>query len=177
LRSRLCGYAALLFALIGTLIVPVIFPQPKMQFFAPFLAFTIYQYPFEKAIGIGFCVGLLIDLLSPYTRMGLHASCFLLGTSALYGQKKNFFEDSLSTLPLFTFALSALITAAQVTLHTLFENYPLPKVIQLAQQVAFQPVLDGVCAFVLFTLPVLCFGKRPRKGSDYFVDRKLSRRG
>jgi rod shape-determining protein MreD len=161
--------------LIPLLCFPALFPGWRLMFFAPFLVILYYQKSFITCLWISLACGLLLDLLSSHERIGLNAADYCLTTFILYKQRRHFFADSLSTLPLMTLFFSFISTLLQLCLIYVFQNK-----VNISWQWAFTdlvafPVLDATYAFVIFILPFLFFGKRPRRGRDYFMDGSSAR--
>jgi rod shape-determining protein MreD len=150
------------------LLSPSVWPSLKLFFWAPFLIILIYQKPFFSCLWGAFGCGLLLDLLSARTLFGMHACNYVLTTALLYERRQNFFGDSTSTLPLMVFFFSLLSTI----LGALF-LYIVEKGFTLSWRWVFidlvgMPLLDATYAFVVFILPFMLLGRRPRKGREYF---------
>lgn len=156
------------FTLLATLLLPAITPNLRLNFFAPFLVIVFYQKTLPASLWVALCCGLVIDLLSSHSRIGIHALNFCLASWILYGQKRHFFADSLSTLPLMTFFFSVVSALLQVPLLYIFEKQVNTSVAWVLTDLIFMPALDAAYAFALFILPGMMMGKRPRRGSDYF---------
>lgn len=162
---------AFLATLCFTLLMPVLLPNWRLMFFAPFLVILYYRKSYLVCLWSSLLCGLAFDLLVLDTRIGFHAIAYCLTTWILYGQRRNFFADSISTLPLMTFFFSFIATAIQTTLLYIFEQRA-----ELSWRWAFtdlicMPACDALFAFTWFILPAVCFGSRPKRGSDYFMNR------
>lgn len=164
----------LLIALILVLIGPVLFPSWRLNFFAPFLIVLYYQKSYLACLWASFFCGLILDLLSADTRFGIHALEYCLTTAILYGQRRNFFSDSLVTLPLMTFFFSVVATVIEWVASYIFGNEIGVTWQWMVTDLLYMPAWDAACAFLLFILPVFIFGKPPRRGKDYFLDRSES---
>lgn len=110
--------------------------------------------------------GVAMDLLTPLPRFGLHALNYCITTLLLYSKKRNFFEDSLTTLPFMVFFFSVISTLVQVGLLTIFGEGLTLSLGWILTDVAFYPLIDGVYAFVCFTIPFIMF-KRSSRSADY----------
>ena len=87
----------------------------------------------------------------------------------IYQQKRHFFADSLSTLPVMTFLFSSL---SSFFLGILLYNIELINIFSwrwIATDLLLMPLVDAAYAFCLFILPPLLIGKPRRKGKDYFL--------
>jgi cell shape-determining protein MreD len=156
-------------ALALTLFVPVVFPTLKLVFLAPFLIVLLYKKPLITCLWGSLICGLILDILSPHTRLGLYSMNFTLTTGILYAQRRHFFADKASTLPIMTFFFSVISTVIQGVLLNTFEG---PFQISwgwLFSDLIVMPLMDASYAFLIFILPYLLFGKPVRKGKDYFL--------
>lgn len=158
-----------IFCLSLTLAAPSLFPQMRIFFFVPFLIIACYKKNLLSALWFGFICGLILDLLSSSGRLGIHSLNFCITLMILYPQKRNFFADSLSTLPIMTLLFSMISSFVMVILlYSLEINYMLSWHWLLTDLIVM-PIVDAAYAFSLFTLPALIFGKPIRRGKDYFL--------
>lgn len=156
-----------------TLAVPVFFPSLKLFYFIPFLVRSFYLKPLKTSLWYAFFIGCILDLLSAHMRLGLFAFNYVATTYFLYGVKRHFFEDSLTTLPVMTFFFSVVSSLLQWGALLLFERQLLPLSLQfLLIDFLLMPFGDSLFALLAFTLPIALFGKPTRKGSDYFMEMK-----
>ena len=151
-----------------TLLAPQILPWAHLLYFAPLLVTLFYQRSLAACLWWAVCCGLLVDLLSSDGRLGLYALNYSGTALLLYGQRRNFFADSLSTLPLMTFFFAAISSLFEIILVRLLHTSPLLSSTGAATHLLLMPALDACYAFLLFTLPALLFGKRQRTGKEYF---------
>lgn len=158
---------AFLSMLVLTLLMPVLAPNLPVTYFLPFLVIAMYKKPLIPCLWYSLLCGLLLDLFSSHTPLGLFAMNFTLSTWILYRQKQNFFADSVMTLPLMTCFFSILSTLFQVILLSLCEKKLL--IDQSFQDFLITPLLNATFSFFYFILPFSLFGKPIRKGSDYFL--------
>lgn len=155
--------------LLLTLTIPNFFPWMRLLFFAPFVIMAIYKRPRVKAMCLAAVCGLIIDLLAANSRLGIHMTAYALASAALYSQKRNFFADSLTTLPIMTFLFSILSSALTILLYLLFDKLPSLSIMWAMTDLFLLPLADAFYGFIVFILPVRLFGKAPRKGQDYFL--------
>lgn len=160
---------SLVFVLFLTLSIPTLFPHMRLLFFAPFLIIVYYKKSFLASLWTSLFCGLFLDLLSSHTHLGFHATSYCLSTALLYSQRRNFFADSLSTLPLMTYFFSSIATLFQMGLMHFFEQRIQFSWEWVMTDLVYMPGLDALYAFACFILPARCFGKRPRRGRDYFL--------
>jgi rod shape-determining protein MreD len=163
---------AFLLSTLATLFIPAFLPALRLQFFSPFLIIAFYKKPLIHCIWLSFACGLIVDLISSHARLGLYALDYSLASILLYNQRRNFFPDNLSTLPLMTFFFSCLSTLLLIMI-----DYMLEASLTLSWQWALtdllaMPAFDSIYAFLVFILPPLLIGKRPKRGSDYFLSKE-----
>lgn len=160
---------AFLAALIPTLFFPSCFSNVPLTFFAPFLAIVYYQKSYLVSLWASLLCGFILDLLAVNTQMGLHAIGYCLTTALLYKQRRHFFADSISTLPLMTFFFASLSTVWQLVLmYTLRQDIPLYWD-WIITDLIYMPALDALYAFCCFNLLAISFGRRQRRGKEYFL--------
>ena len=160
---------AFIFSFVPALILPIMLPMWRLTFFAPFLIITYYKTTFYPSLWISLICGMIIDLLSSYPHLGLHGAAYCATTWCLYSQKRNFFEDRLSTLPLMTAFFSFLSTVFLFILVLIFAQ-PIPFSAGLViTDFVFMPACDALYAFVWFTLPAVFMPRSPKR--EYFLNR------
>lgn len=157
------------FCLLLTLVTPSLFPCIRLSFFVPFLIITCYKKRLPSCLWIAFACGLILDLLSSQTRLGIHALNFCFTLILLYPQKRNFFADSLTTLPIMTFLFAAISSFLMAILLYSLEMKNVLSWQWAMTDLIFMPAADAAFAFCCFILPALLFGKRRRRGKDYFL--------
>ena len=158
----------LIFTLFAVLAGPVLLPSWHIMFFAPFLVVLYYQKSYINCLWCSLLAGLLLDLLAAPMRLGLYAVCYCLATGLLYNQKRHFFADSLSTLPLMTFFFSVVATSIEFGWVFMFEMPISFSWRWFLTDLVYLPSLDAAYAFGVFILPAVLFGKPRRLGKDYF---------
>lgn len=150
--------------------IPAVLPQLRLVFFAPYLIILLYKRPLINCLWGALTCGLILDLLSAYQHLGLFALNYTLTIAVLYRQRRHFFSDSPSTLPIMVYLFSVISTAVQIPLLFVFEQKLKMNSSWIASDLLLMPFLDATYAFVLFILPYWAFGKRRLKGKDYFTD-------
>lgn len=163
------GHKQLLPVLLISLFCTLFFSTTRINFFIPFLIIAVYQrsLPFCLLCALG--LGLIIDLLSSYNRFGITSCNYFLCTFILYPQKRHFFADRLSTLPLMTALFSTLSLSLHYLIQQAFEK-PVPFAWEwLATDGLIMPLMDASTAFLVYTVPALLIGRRPKRGKDYFL--------
>jgi rod shape-determining protein MreD len=157
------------YALAIAITFPTLFPQLRLMFFAPFLVFVFYHKNKILSLWISLLCGLIVDLLSAQTRLGFYALNYCLTTSILYSQKRNFFEDSLMTLPVMTFFFSFLSTFIQFCLLYIFGQGLLLSWEWVNNDLLWMPFKDALYAGIAFSLPALFFPKLPKRRTILFT--------
>jgi rod shape-determining protein MreD len=138
----------------------IISPSLRLLFFAPFIIITYYQKSYVAALNYSLLVGLILDLFTSPLRFGLNALNYTMTTAFIYNQKKNFFADSPTTLPLMTFIFSILSTLIQITLLSIFSKPISLSLTWIFSDLIIMPALDALFAFAWFILPHFLFRKR-----------------
>ena len=154
--------------LIAFLLLPGWHAEARLYFFAPFLVTSYYQCGYISCLWLGIICGVFIDLFSDLP-FGINAFVYCLTTHLLYRRKRHFFSDRVTTLTIMTF-----LFALTATLLFWIVLYLLGDKTEFSIKIIFgdfivMPFFDALYAMIFFTLPVLFFGKRLRRGSDYFM--------
>lgn len=158
-------FYAFLSTFILTLFIPVIAPSMRLMFFIPYLIILFYQKSFPYCLWAAFLCGLTIDLLSIQSPFGFYACNYTLATAVIYPQKRNFFADHLSTLPIMTVLFSVVATLLEVVFIYIFGN-PISIGLQwMITDLTIMPLFDGLYAFVWFILIPLSFQKKQKRRS------------
>lgn len=150
------------------LTVPALAPQLRLSFFAPFLIIGCYQKSLPKCLWLAFLCGVILDLLSSNPHFGLYSLDFCLTLMLLYPQRRNFFADNLSTLPIMTFFFGAVSSLIMAILLYSVEMRNIASGPWMITDVILMPAFDACYAFVCFILPGIVLGKPRRRGKDYF---------
>jgi rod shape-determining protein MreD len=158
-----------LFCLSLTLATPTLFPSIRLSFFVPFLIISMYKNTLPTTLWLGFLCGFILDLLSSYPRLGMHAFNFCLVLFLLFPQKRYFFADSLTTLPIMTFFFASFSSLLMLMMTYGFEINHVLSWQWAATDLIIMPAIDAVFAFCCFILPGLLFGKPRKRGKDYFL--------
>lgn len=129
-----------------------------------------YLRSLNTALLMALFIGFLVDLFSAHSRFGLYATNYVIITYFLYGWKKNFFEDHLSTLPFMTFFFSFFSSILHYFLIVLLGTQTIRLSLGfILIDFLLMPALDSLFVFGIFSLPSFFFGKPIKKGSDYFL--------
>lgn len=166
-KVRLLPYA--LTSLIFILLSPVFYPTARLSYLIPCLIILFYQKPLISCLWASFFAALFLDLLSSNTFLGLHVTSYCAATAIMYPQKRHFFADNLTTLPILTFLTSIAVTAFQGVLVHVFQGKATFGAAWYLTNLLFMPLLDSAYAFTVFLLPFLLFGKPRRHGNDFFL--------
>lgn len=154
---------AFIICFLSTLLMPVLFPRLRLMYFIPFLIILYYQRPFVRCLWYSFFCGLIIDLLSAQPPFGFYACNYTLATAIIYHQKRNFFADHLSTLPIMTFLFSCTLTILEVIFLNVFGLS-----MSLSWQWVFADLLilpagDAIFAFLCFILIPMSLRRKPKR--------------
>ncbi len=135
-----------------TLFTPALFPSIKLFFFAPFIIILFYQKPFIKCLWGALLSGLIVDLFSAHSHLGLHAINYITAVTILYKQRKHFFSDSATTLPLMIFFFSIIATLLQIPILYVFEQKISLSKSWILSDLILMPFFDALYGFVFFVL-------------------------
>lgn len=150
-------------------LMPIFHPSFRVLFLLPCLVVLCYQRPFIFCLWASFLCGILLDILSSERFMGLYVTSYCGAVALLYPQKRHFFADNVSTLPILTFICSIFVSCIQLLLIYIFQKSVLLNWAWFTTNMLFMPVFDAIFAFVIFLLPKMLFGKPRRRGNDYFM--------
>lgn len=140
-------------------VLPPLFPGLVAYYLAPFLVACYYQCRFLSAVWISLFCGMGIDLLSDQ-RFGSHAVSYVITSLVLYRQRRHFFSDSLSTLPIMVYIFAVLTTFWLSLFHYLDKGDVVGLKQLLTSDMLILPLYDSLYAFLCFTLPAKLFSKR-----------------
>lgn len=133
--------------------IPLFFPTLHLLFFVPFLIYCFYRCSFIQCLWLALFCGIMVDLLSSQTRLGIYSSIYCLTAALLYNYKYHFFEDRLSTLPTLTGCFAILATIIQLGI-TSFMEYSYVLSWQWIQINFFlHPLQNAFLAYFGFSLP------------------------
>lgn len=143
----------LLAFLLSTLLLitlPILSPLFRLTFYAPLLIIVYYKKSFISSLWIALICGIIMDLLTTPSAIGTYAFNYCLTTAILYSQKRNFFEDSYSTLPVMTFLFVIISTVTLILSMEIFgKSIPLSFSWALSD-LFLMPLVDAFYAFVCF---------------------------
>lgn len=142
-----------------TLFSQILEPSFRLNFFAPFLIIVFYQSSFLSSLYLALLAGLIIDIFASPLRFGVYALNYTITSAFLYGQRKNYFSDSLMTLPIMTFLFAVVSTVLQVCLLLIFSKIPNISIAWFFSDLLLMPALDAFFAFCWFILGSMFFGK------------------
>lgn len=143
----------LIVSFLALLLGPVFFPTLHLYYFSPYLITTYYRYSRYTALWHAVGCGIVVDLFSSTPFFGLSAMNYSLVTLVLYGQRRNFFEEKISTLPVMTFFFSFLSTLLSPLLHFFCGRMVLLQGAWVLSDLVCMSCLDGLYALLFFSLP------------------------
>jgi rod shape-determining protein MreD len=130
------------------------FPNSGLFYFAPMMILSFYKHSLPACLWWGLVCGLTIDLFASETKLGFYALNYCLATLILYRYKYQFFEDSLSTLPIMTFIFGFCTTLISTILYSAVIT-PIPLSLKwLYHDLLWLPINDAIYAAMAFTLPL-----------------------
>lgn len=136
--------------------------------FAPFLVVTFYQYNYPNSLWAACLCGVIQDLFSSHDLFAVHTLAYCAATALLYRQRRNFFPDRLTTLPLmvFFFCFTVLIIVTLLTKASLQPGHFGKEFLSI--DMILWPLQESAWSAVLFVAPLWLLGKRHRRASEYF---------
>lgn len=154
---------ASLFGLFAYLLIHPLFPGCHFFAFSPLVVFYLIHTPLITTLWASVGLGLLADIVSS-SHMGVNALNFFLTSFLLYRQRKHFIKDNPYNLSLFTSLYSIVWTILYAVLIFLFDRRILIHGKWLITDLFIMPALDGLYAYICFTLPFALLDKmRARK--------------
>jgi rod shape-determining protein MreD len=167
--SRKSKFLVFFAALLLLLVMPTVYPKGRLLFFAPFLIIVFYQKGYVGALWYSFFCGMIVDILSSNPFIGTNSFSYCITTAILYSQRRHFFSDSITTMPLMTYFFAILTTMISLIFEYMFQNEPLITPYWLYTDLLLMPLFDSIYAFTLFILPAFALGKPQRRSKDYFL--------
>lgn len=146
-----------------TILMPVIAPSIRLMYFVPFLVILFYQKSFSYCLWYSFFCGLIIDLLSVQPPFGFYACNYTLATAIIYHQKRNFFADHLSTLPIMTVLFSCIATTLEVIFLYIFGTHVSIGLQWVFTDLLIMPACDALFGFLWFILIPMSFQKKSNR--------------
>lgn len=160
-----------LLALSALIFQSILVPKLTILAFAPFLALSMLQAHFQKALWMSAFAGVCVDLLSD-DPMGLHALNYTLMTALLYRIKIHFSEEEPLHVSVYTFLTSFFSTALQFLLLFLFDRrVPFDGKWVLVDLIAM-PMIDALYAFVWFSAPLALLKQLKNLWVTFWLKRK-----
>lgn len=161
--------SVLIISILFALVTPAVFPHVRLLFFAPFLVIFYYQKTYLASLWASFFCGVFIDIFAGDTRIGLHGLEYCFTTFLLYRQRRHFFADSLSTLPLMTLFFSVTSTVIEWILMNVIEHPVGGSWQWILTDLVYMPVLDALYAFIVFVVPFFFFSSRSKRSRNYYL--------
>ncbi len=154
---------AFISSFILTVLMPVIAPSLRLMYFVPFLIILFYQKTLPYSLWYAFFCGLILDLFSVQAPFGFYACIYTLASAIIYQQKRNFFADHLSTLPIMTFLFSVTATLLEVIFLYMFGNRISLGGHWIFSDLLIMPASDALYAFLWFILIPMSFQKKSKR--------------
>jgi rod shape-determining protein MreD len=133
------------------LMLPPLYPNARLVYFAPFLVTYYYQHSYLASTWMAFACGLIVDLLSDQ-RFGVNAFVYVLTTLMLYRQRRHFFSDSVFTLPIMVYLFAFISTFFLGLMAYLEAKGAVGDIKSAITGLVLMPLFDFVYALVLFTM-------------------------
>jgi hypothetical protein len=154
------------------LFFPLFFPSLHFLFFAPYLVIVCYKRSLYHTLRHALYCGVIHDLFSASPLLGLTSLNYCLTVFILFPQRRNFFEENSSTLPLMTYLFSFLSTGINGLLLLFAGNAISPSFIGIFIGLFLMPLMDAAFALAFYSLPFKIYSKFSRLLSyDHFRKR------
>jgi rod shape-determining protein MreD len=147
------------------MLMPVVAPGLRLLYFAPFLILLFYQKSLPYSLWCAFFCGLMIDLVSVQPPFGFYACNYTLASAIIWYQKRHFFADHLSTLPIMTFLFSFTATLLEVIFLYFFGAHVSLGLQWIFSDLFVMPAGDALYAFLWFILIPLSLKKKTQRRS------------
>ncbi len=159
--SKTLLFIAFLLSCLPAALSPIIFPNLKITYFAPFLVLLFYQRSLLATLWISSLIGLSLDLVSSYSLLGMYAVNYCVTTLLLYHLKRLLFQDQLSTVPLLSFLFGIISTLIEVIILTLSHVTLSLSFGWFISDLIIMPFCDALFAFIGFVLPIFLLSHLP----------------
>lgn len=135
------------------MVLPSLVGVLPLVYFAPCLVLSFYYLSLNGSIWCGISTGLLVDLFSSHSGLGLHAFTYALCVFLLYPLKFHLFKEKFSTLPLLTFCFSLILNLLQILFYFITTPLSLSLSFFLEEWIVF-PFLNFLYALLFFKIPI-----------------------
>ncbi len=141
------------FSLLFSLLLLVTAPSLPLHLWVLPIILTFYSQTLIRSLWISIAIGLLMDLLGSHDPLGIFTLATAATTPLLYRNKRHFFEDSLTTLPILSALYSSIFSLFVLLLSNPYRiGWKL-----LATDIFLLPLADGALIFTSITLPLFFF--------------------
>ena len=147
--------------------MPAVTSWASLCYFAPFLVIVLYKRPFRQTLAWAVGCGLIMDVLSGYPNLGIHAIAYCGGVAVLKTQKQNFFDYYASTIPVFTYLFASSSTLFLMLLYRFFGSPLEMSGYWILTDLLIYPAFDALYAYLIYTLPGLFMPTSPKH--EYFL--------
>ncbi len=140
-----------------TLLTPLFKLSFSLNFFAPFLLLMLYKKGRSFALSQAFLCGCILDLIAAQNSIGFWTLNFILTLYLISHIKHFFFAEKIFTLPILTIVFSWISTTLYFLITTIFCTKTHLTLQWALTDLVLLPILDGLYAFVVFSLPLVYF--------------------
>ena len=149
-----------LFAFGITFLEATCLPWLRVSAFTPVIIIAFYSRSFLNCLWMALACGLVLDLLGAQQHLGIYAMTYYLSTLILYNQRRYFFEDQITTLPVMTALFSAISTVVVVlALYLLETGIPISWK-WIVFDLIIMSLVDAAYAFLCFQVPQILWNQR-----------------
>lgn len=155
-----------------TMLLPLFFPFLHLLYFAPFLIVCFYRCSLIGCLWWALVCGLIVDLFSSESRLGIYAINYCLTTFYLYRYRFLFFEDGFSMLPVMSFGFTCLSTFIQTGIFYLIGKPFMLSGEWLINDLIVIPLQVAIYAILAFSFPTWMLIRMKRR---YLLSRLTNR--
>lgn len=148
--------------LAALLLGPLYLPQYPLFFFLPFLMIMAFRSRLSVCLAAAIGCGLIMDLLSGYLRLGIHAAAYAATTALLWWICRLFFFERVALSPFLAFGCSSLNTCFLMGIGWCMGQLWIPENSWWLRDLMLYSGLDGLYA----TLYLAIFQRFARKRSE-----------
>lgn len=154
MKSLVIPFGIAFFVLV---MMPTIFPWVRFICFAPFLTLCFARLDFPVAIWIAAGCGLICDLSSFSTLLGLTSLNYILSTLVIYRYRKHFLEEKIHVFTLYSILFSFVSTLIHFALFTPFASHIHLHPYTILSDLLVLPLFDGALGLLTLFYPLYLY--------------------
>lgn len=147
-----CGKLFFLIALGVTCARPLVTNIPLLTF-SPYLVYHLTHSSFQSTLWRAILIGFCFDCFSSFLPFGFHILVYPACCALLYRKRALLIGDKPLSLPLYTFVFAVVFSLLEHLFLSWKQDTLALGYFSICSEFLLTPLLDGACAFFLFTLP------------------------